>query len=133
MTDLAQDLAFLSDEDNKSPMEDMDDSDIGEMDLETARVSLEPPSSPELHCVGCDISSKADCPIGKLMKKRKVVTTASWLKSSGARPPHAVCGRRARKDAVTRTNLKDMWGVVQSLQRGFQEILAEVAVRTTDG
>ena len=65
------DLAFLSDEDNKSPMEDMDDSDIGEMELETARDSLEPPSSPELHCVGCDISSKADCPVGKLMKKRK--------------------------------------------------------------
>ena len=71
MTDLAQDLAFLSDEDNKSPMEDMDDSDIGEMELETARASPEPPSSPELHCVGCDISSKADCPVGKLMKKRK--------------------------------------------------------------
>ena len=69
------DLADLSDEDNKSPMEDMDDSDIGEMELDTARVSLEPPSSPELHCVGCDISSKADCPVGKVYEEKKTVST----------------------------------------------------------
>ena len=86
MTDLAQDLAFLSDEDNKSPMEDMDDSDIGEMELETARASPEPPSIPELHCVGCDISSKADCPVEK-MKKRKGIdegtsTRIQWGKTS---------------------------------------------------
>ena len=86
MTDLAQDLAFLSDEDNKSPMEDMDDSDIGEMELETARASPEPPSIPELHCVGCDISSKADCPVEKL-KKRKFgdngeTTKVQWGKTS---------------------------------------------------
>ena len=86
MTDLAQDLAFLSDEDNKSPMEDMDDSDIGEMELETARASPTPPSSPELHCVGCDISSKADCPVEK-MKKGKCgvngeITKVQWGKTS---------------------------------------------------
>ena len=59
------DLADLSDEDNKSHMEDLDDSDVAEMELETARASPTPPSSPELHCVGCDISSKADCPVEK--------------------------------------------------------------------
>ncbi len=64
------DLADLSDEDNESPMEDLDDSDFAEMELETARASPTPPSSPELHWVGCDISSKADCPDEK-MKKRK--------------------------------------------------------------
>ena len=86
MTDLAQDLAFLSDEDNKSPMEDLDDSDVAEMELETARASPTPPSSPELHCVGCDISSKADCPVEKL-KKRKCgdngeTTKVQWGKTS---------------------------------------------------
>ena len=82
MTDLAQDLAFLSDEDNKSPMEDMDDSDVGEMELETP----EPPSSPELHCVGCDISSKADCPVEKLKRKtcgdKSETTKVQWGKTS---------------------------------------------------
>ena len=86
MTDLARDLAFLSDEDNKSPMEDLDDSDVAEMELETARASPTPPSSPELHCVVCDISSKADCPVEK-MKKRKCgdegnIIKVQWGKTS---------------------------------------------------
>ncbi len=103
VTDLAQDLAFLSDEDSKSPMEDMDDSDIGEMELETARASPEPPSSPELHCVGCGISSKADCPVGKLMKKRKhgdngEVLKVQWGKTSTRRVWRtAKKGRRYKK------------------------------------
>ena len=81
------DLADLSDEDVKSPMEDLDDSDVAEMELETARASPTPPSSPELHCVGCDISSKADCPVEKMMKKRKCgddgnITKVQWGKTS---------------------------------------------------
>ena len=71
----------MSDEDNKSPMEDLDDSDVAEMELETARASPTPPSSPELFCVGCDISSKSDCPVEKLIKNLAVTLSQLFFMS----------------------------------------------------
>ena len=76
-------LAELSDEDVKSGLEDLDDSDVAEMSQDFPELV---PSSPELYCVGCDISSKSECPIEK-MKKRKGIgdgtsTRIIWGKTS---------------------------------------------------
>ena len=106
MTDLAQGLAFLSDEDNKSPVEDLDDSDVAEMELEAARRSPAPPSSPELHCVGCDISSKADCPVEKL-KKRKCGDNGE---SPVGQDLHTQCVEDGQERMPLQdNNIKEMW------------------------
>ena len=77
-------LAELSDENVKSGMEDLDDSDVAEMELDQRPPT--PTSSPELFCVGCDISSKSECPVEKI-KKRKGIgdgtsTRIIWGKTS---------------------------------------------------
>ena len=57
-------------------------------------------SQDQLFCACCDISSKSECPVEKIREMASAM--APLLGLFGARPPHAVCGRRARKDAVTR-------------------------------
>ena len=93
-------LAELGDEDVKSGLEDLDDSDVAEMELD--QLPELPMSSPELFCVGCDISSKSDCPVEKLKKRKGIDEGTSIRVQWGKTSTRSVCGRRARKDAVTR-------------------------------
>ena len=77
-------LAELSDEDVKSGLMDLDDLTKSEMSLD--QLPELPMSSPELFCVGCDISSKSECPVEKI-KKRKGIgdgtsTRIIWGKTS---------------------------------------------------
>ena len=86
-------LAELSDEDVKSGLEDQDDSDVAEMSQDL------PPSSPELYCVGCDISSKSECPIEKLKKRKGIGDGTNTLVVWGKTSPRSVWkkGRKGRR------------------------------------
>ena len=91
-------LAELSDEDIKSSMEVFDDSDA-EMSQDLPEQA---PSSPELWCIGCDISSKTECPVQK-MKRRKgsginedTNNQVAWGKTS-TRSVWTGSGRRRKK------------------------------------
>ena len=76
------DLADLYDE--ESGLMDLDDLTKSEMSLD--QLPELPMSSPELFCVGCDISSKSDCHVEKLKTRRGIdegtSTRIQWGKTS---------------------------------------------------
>ena len=99
-------LAELSDEDLKSSMEVFDDSDA-EMSQDLPEQA---PSSPELWCIGCDISSKTECPVQK-MKRRKGInedtnTQVAWGKTSTRR---VWTGRKSRRKLVKKLKKCGEW------------------------